>query len=152
MASNAENVSIWWRHHGGFLETSLQCPSPENVAWLEVAKLQYIQCVSNFSCTLSFSTKNDEFYIIVIYPCLNRSVCLSMVSPNYENLAFVQAGDPSCSDDVTHRSCTNFKCKVAYVNIGIPIDFRAVNALMWNRISHIVKQIHSVRLMCTAVI
>ena len=32
--------------------------------------------------------------------------------------AFVQAGVPSCSDDVTHRSCANFKCEVADDNIG----------------------------------
>ena len=29
-------------------------------------------------------------------------------------------------DDVTHRSCTNFKCEVADVSNGIPINFRAV--------------------------
>ena len=39
--------------------------------------------------------------------------------------AFVQAGVPSCSDDVTHRSCVNFKCEVVDVNNGIPIDFGA---------------------------
>ena len=35
----------------------------------------------------------------------------------------VQAGVPSCSDDVTHRSCENFKCDVVDVNIEIPADF-----------------------------
>ena len=32
-------------------------------------------------------------------------------------------------DDVTHRSCANFKCEVAYVNNGIPIDFGAVKCV-----------------------
>ena len=43
--------------------------------------------------------------------------------------AFVQAGVPSCVDDVTHRSCANFKCEVADVNNGIPIAFRAVKCV-----------------------
>ena len=43
--------------------------------------------------------------------------------------AFVQVGVPSCSDDVTHRSCANFKCVVADVNSGIPIDFRAIKCV-----------------------
>ena len=29
---------------------------------------------------------------------------------------FVQAGVPLCSDDATHRSCTNFNCDVAYIH------------------------------------
>ena len=29
-------------------------------------------------------------------------------------------------DDVTYRSCANFKCEIGDVNNGIPIDFRAV--------------------------
>ena len=33
-----------------------------------------------------------------------------------EGLAFVQAGVPSCPDDVTLRSCANFKCGVADLN------------------------------------
>ena len=33
-----------------------------------------------------------------------------------EGLAFVQAGVPLCADDVTLRSCANFKCDVADVN------------------------------------
>ena len=32
-------------------------------------------------------------------------------------------------DDVTHRSCANFKCEVADLNNGIPIDFRAVKCV-----------------------
>ena len=32
-------------------------------------------------------------------------------------------------DDVTHSSCANFKCEVANVNNGIPIDFRAVKCV-----------------------
>ena len=46
-----------------------------------------------------------------------------------EGLPFVQAGVPSSSDDVTHRSCANFKCEVADVNNGIPIDFRAIKCV-----------------------
>ena len=38
--------------------------------------------------------------------------------------AFVQAGVPSYSDDVT-----NFKREVANVNNGIPIDFRAIKCV-----------------------
>ena len=48
----------------------------------------------------------------------------------HEGLAFVQAGVPSCSDDVMHCSCANFKCEVADVNNGIPIDFRAINCVL----------------------
>ena len=33
-----------------------------------------------------------------------------------EGFAFVQAGTPSCPDDVTLRSCANVKCDVADVN------------------------------------
>ena len=33
-----------------------------------------------------------------------------------EGLVFVQAGVPSCPDDVTLRSCANFKGDVADVN------------------------------------
>ena len=33
-----------------------------------------------------------------------------------EILAFVQAGASACPDDVTFRSCTNFKCDIADVN------------------------------------
>ena len=47
-------------------------------------------------------------------------------------LAFDQAGVPSCSpvsDDVTHRSCANFKCDVADVNKHIRIDFGAVKCV-----------------------
>ena len=43
--------------------------------------------------------------------------------------AFVQAGVPSCSDNVTHRSCANCKCEVADVSNGIPIDFRAIKCV-----------------------
>ena len=32
-------------------------------------------------------------------------------------------------DDVTHSSCANFKCEVAGVNNGIPIDFGAVKCV-----------------------
>ena len=32
-------------------------------------------------------------------------------------------------DDVTHCSCANFKCEVADVNNGIPIDFGAVKCV-----------------------
>ena len=32
-------------------------------------------------------------------------------------------------DDVTHRSCANFKCEVVGVNNGILIDFRAVKCV-----------------------
>ena len=32
-------------------------------------------------------------------------------------------------DDVTHRSCANFKCEVADVNNGILIDFGAVKCV-----------------------
>ena len=52
--------------------------------------------------------------------------------------AFVQVGVPSCSDDLTHRSSANFKCEVADVNNGIPIDFRAINAFRWNLVNHVV--------------
>ena len=37
-----------------------------------------------------------------------------------EGLAFVQEGVPSCA---------NFKCEVAYVNSGIPIDFRGIKCV-----------------------
>ena len=42
---------------------------------------------------------------------------------------FFQAGVPSCSDNVTHRSCANFKYEVADVNNGIPIDLWAIKCL-----------------------
>ena len=34
-----------------------------------------------------------------------------------------------CSEDVTHRSCANFKCEVSDVKNGIPIDFRAIKCV-----------------------
>ena len=43
-----------------------------------------------------------------------------------EGLAFVQAGVPSCRDDVTIRSCANFKCDVADVNKEIRTDFKGI--------------------------
>ena len=46
-----------------------------------------------------------------------------------EGLAFVQAGVPSCPDDVTIRSCANFKCDVADVKKEIRTDFRGVKCV-----------------------
>ena len=46
-----------------------------------------------------------------------------------EGLAFVQAGVPSCPDDVTLRSCANFKCDVADVNNKVRTDFRGVKCV-----------------------
>ena len=46
-----------------------------------------------------------------------------------EGLAFVQAGVPSCPDDVTLRSSANFKCDVAEVNKQIRTDFRGVKCI-----------------------
>ena len=46
-----------------------------------------------------------------------------------EGLAFVQVGVPSCPDDVTIRSCANFKCDVADVNKEIHTDFRGVKCV-----------------------
>ena len=44
-----------------------------------------------------------------------------------EGLALVQAGIPSCPDDVTLRSCANFKYGIADVNKWICTDFRGVS-------------------------
>ena len=57
MASNAKNVSIWWRHHApnsivsvfGYIIT-VTCPTKSDLFW--------ITCV-NFSCFRSFSFKKD---------------------------------------------------------------------------------------------
>ena len=46
-----------------------------------------------------------------------------------EGLAFVQARVPSCPDDVTIRSCANFKCDVADVNKEIRTDFSGVKCV-----------------------
>ena len=75
------------------------------------------------------SNGNSEFYIYDIYPYLNRTVCPLMGSPTWLDEGLVQAGVLSCSDDVTHRSYANFKCEVADVNNGFPIDFRAIQCV-----------------------
>ena len=47
-----------------------------------------------------------------------------------KGLTFVQAGVPSCPDDVTLRSCANFKCDVADVNTQIlRTHFRGVKCV-----------------------
>ena len=55
---------------------------------------------------------------------------LEQVGMSFYGLPFVQAGVPSCSDDVTHRWCANFKCKVTDVNNRIPIDFGAIKCIL----------------------
>ena len=52
-----------------------------------------------------------------------------MGSPIDEDLAFAQAEVSSRPDDMMRRSCTNFKCEVADVNNGIPINFKAVKCV-----------------------
>ena len=47
-----------------------------------------------------------------------------------QGLVFVQAGVPSCSDDVTQRSCVNFKCD------GFPLISGPSNVFLWNLINH----------------
>ena len=46
-----------------------------------------------------------------------------------ECLTFVQAGVPSCPDDITLRSCTNFKCAVGSENKLKRTDFRGVKCV-----------------------
>ena len=85
------------------------------------------------------SNENGEFYTYDIYSYLKRSVCFfNGIAYLMKVNVFVQVGVPSCSDDLTHRSSANFKCEVADVNNGIPIDFRAIDAFRWNLVNHVV--------------
>ena len=76
------------------------------------------------------SNENGEFYTYGIYPYLNRSVCLLMGSATWRRFSFCSSGSSlMLHDDVTHRSCANFKCEVIDVNNWIPIDFGGVKCV-----------------------
>ena len=45
---------------------------------------------------------------------------------------------------VFHRSCANLKWEVVDINIGIPIDFRSVNAFPCITINYIVNTFHNI--------
>ena len=66
------------------------------------------------------SNENGEFYTYDIYPYLNRSICLLMGSSSSWKLLFKREFPRVL------MTCANFKCEVADVNNGIPINFRAV--------------------------
>ena len=75
------------------------------------------------------SNENGEFYASDIYIRAWTGRYVFEWDRLLDEGFFFQAGVPSCSDNVTHRSCANFKYEVADVNNGIPIDFRAIKCL-----------------------
>ena len=73
-----------------------------------------------------FPLNKSEFHLTVICSCLNRSVCLSLEAPSWSTFGTYLSGRSLMTGDVTHRSCTNVKCETAYINNGIPIDFKGI--------------------------
>ena len=100
--------------------------------WLHLLTTTLImRCVwrLNFICTLPFPTKmatsTQQCYI-------HAPACRYIFQRDLqlaEALPFVQARVTSWSDDVTLRSCANFKCVVANVNKQIRIDFWGVKCV-----------------------
>ena len=94
-----------------------------DIAWRQ----HHVVCLkADFLWHTIISNENCAFYTYDIYSQLNKSGCPLMGSHNWWRFGFGQAGVPTCADDMPHRSCANFKCRVADVNNWIPIDFRAV--------------------------
>ena len=77
------------------------------------------------------SNENSEFYTYDIYPYLNRSVCLLMGSPTWWRFNFRSSGSSLVFSVMTCHAARTwiFKCEVADVNNGIPIDFRAIKCV-----------------------
>ena len=72
--------------------------------------VDHVVCLkAEFLCHTVLSNENGEFYTYDIYirTWTGRYV-FEWDRLRDEGLPFVQAGVPSCSDDVTHRSCANF--------------------------------------------
>ena len=97
------------------------CARPASSATRGENEVDHAVCLqAEFQMHTVFSNENDKFYTIMIYPCFSRSVCFLMGSPAWWRLVFVQAGVPSCPDDVTLRSCTRefqmWRCKCKQID------------------------------------
>ena len=84
---------------------------------------------NNFRCTLSFPIKMASSTQLWYIRASAGRYFFRWDRLLDEGLAFVQAGVPSCPDDVTPRPCANFKCNVADVNKEINTDFRGVKCV-----------------------
>ena len=112
---------------------------------------------AEFQRRTALSNEIGKFYTTVIYPCYSNSICFSMWSPAWWRIGLcsrpgVQAGVPSCPDDMTLRSCANFKCDIPNVNKSIRTDFRGVKCVfrwVWATISWKYFIIYQVRLFST---
>ena len=62
MASNAENVSIWWRHYDGVVLRTLSIPEP-----LPTGKYQTLGC--NYHFARLYNLDNRYFFLIALLCC-----------------------------------------------------------------------------------
>ena len=108
----AESARITFcRRHSGLIELH---PNWRHLLGDNV--VDQVVCLKPVLCNI-----NGDFYTTIIHLCLNGSIRFQLDCLLDEGLAFVQAGVPLCSNDVTHHSCVNFKCGVADVTMGFPL-------------------------------
>ena len=85
------------------------------------------------------SNENGEFYTYGIYPYLNRSVCLLMVSPTWWRLSFCSSGSSLVCSMMTWRTAlariSNVRSPM--LTMGFPLISGPKNAFLWNLINHV---------------
>ena len=87
MASNAENVSIWWRHHGEYAVAELTLGSEQNIRCF----VEYISYVFSWNQITDNRSEWTHFHILMLayWPPTHIGVCYLFFSGRFYELFFL---------------------------------------------------------------